>query len=90
MSTKAPHTPDEILEIVRPYIDRNQPADYRLLPREAWFSDGLDAWVVSVDFDRDDIDGLDFAKRLADIEEQVEEVLPGTTIHVHGVMWRED
>jgi len=85
MSKTSDMSKEQVLEAVRPVVEANQPSDYRLVVKSAWMSPTL-GWIVAVDVDRDDVDGLDWAKRLVDIEEQVQRL--GHDIHVHPAMYR--
>ena len=89
MSTAAGKTKDQITRLVSPFIEQYQPDDYRFQITEVWFSRGLDAWIVAVDVDREGVSGIDYAKRLVDIEEIVQQQT-GQEIHVHPATYRED
>ncbi len=92
MSANTKMSAEEVLATVRPFIDQNQPDDYRLVVKETWFSKGLNAWIVSVDTDPDEVSGTDFARRLAEIGQLVEDSIEDQNIeiHVHPSMYRED
>jgi hypothetical protein len=92
MSKTTHRDKDEIIQIVKPFVDQEQPSDYKLVIKDAWFSDGLEAWIVAIDVDREGVSGTDFARRLVDIEEMVEKAIRDEKIeiHIHPTMYRED
>jgi hypothetical protein len=75
--------------LVKTVVEENQPHGYRLIVRDARYSDRLTAWIVVVDVDRAGVDGMDYAKRLAEIEELVEQKA-GKGIQVQPVSYIED
>jgi len=89
MSTAADKTSAEVIDLVKLFVEHNQPEDYRLIVKEAFFSKGIGGGLYAVDVDRKDVSGTDYAGKLVDIEELVQNEY-GEDIHVHPSMYRDD
>ena len=75
MNTTAKGRTEELRRVVERVIEENQPGDYQLILRDFGRYEIIDSWVGHVDVDREDVDGMDFARRLVDLEELVEKEL---------------
>jgi hypothetical protein len=81
-------TEQQVRDIVQPFTDAHRPDDDAPVVEAVEFSSTI-GWIVAVDdVDREDVNGLDWATRLVNIE-QVQDK-SGHDIHVHPVMYRED
>ena len=87
MSTSTDKTEEQVLAIARKYIDTNQPPDYRLVIQGAEKREG--DWYVFIDSEPREVSGMDFARRLAEIEGMIEDET-GEQIWLHTALWRDD
>ena len=87
--SKTVENPEEQRTLVERVVRQHQPQDYKLVVREAWYSEDAGAWIVAVDVDRDDVSAMDFARKLVEIEDFVHEG-SHKDVRLRPAMWRPD
>ncbi|MEX0887449.1 MAG: hypothetical protein WD009_13520 [Phycisphaeraceae bacterium] len=90
MSAFTELTETQVRAIAQRHIEANQAPDYEIVITGIHASESLQEWVVFVKSEPEDVSGMDFARRLADIEEKIQGEA-GDVIILHvSLQWQDE